>query len=125
MLRRLAEIHKSRKAWAEILQDRLAKSGGIFIQPVAGAEPVYLRLPILSSAGAPRERPDLGIIRSYPLTLDEVSGLQPHLVLSGKNPVAKELAEGILTLPTHEFVTDRDIEAIREHMAQMAVPDRC
>ena len=114
MLRRLVEINKRRKAWAKILQERLEKSRGIFIQPVAGAEPVYLRLPVLYGAGAPGERPDLGIVRSYPLPLDEVPGLQPHLVSPLRYPVAKELAEGILTLPTHEFVTNRDIEAIRE-----------
>ena len=125
MLRRLSEINKSRKAWAEILQDRLRKPGSIFIQPVAGAEPVYLRLPFLYGAGAPGERPDLGIVRSYPLPLDEVLGLQPHLVSPLRYPAAKELAEGLLTLPTHEFLTDKDIETIREHMAQMAVPGRC
>jgi dTDP-4-amino-4,6-dideoxygalactose transaminase len=51
-----------------------------------------------------------GIARGYPITLRALPELQAHLVgdalpISG----AQELSARLVTLPTHEFVTDDDV----------------
>ena len=118
MLGRLATINIKRGAIARALQDRLNKAV-TFIRPVTGAEPVYLRLPILCSTHTTQAHHELGVVRSYPLPLDAVAELQLYLASQGKNPVAKILAEQILTLPTHEFVIDSDIDAIVKSLSKI------
>jgi hypothetical protein len=77
---------------------------------------VYLRLPVLgggdvSSAPYPR----LGIARSYPIPLYEIEGFRPDVASCRGVSVAKLLADCIITLPTHEFVSKNDIENIAHH----------
>jgi perosamine synthetase len=82
--------------------------------PIAGGEPGYLRFPVLADAGiAPV--PALGIVRSYPRPLFEEPELQPilcptHEPFTG----ARELANTLLTLPTHHMVTAADLRALQE-----------
>jgi dTDP-4-amino-4,6-dideoxygalactose transaminase len=79
-----------------------------------GTDPVYLRFPILIDESGPvREYPEMGIVRSYPKPLNRVQELHPHLVnglelFTG----ARHLADRLVTLPTHQFVTRRDRERI-------------
>jgi len=108
MLKRLSGINRNRQATAKALLDILREKGKKVFLPIVGAQPVYLRLPVLSAGDQPVESPALGVVKSYPAALDEVVELQPHLVPTGKNPVARNLAEHIVTLPTHEFVTEID-----------------
>jgi dTDP-4-amino-4,6-dideoxygalactose transaminase len=75
---------------------------------VVGAQSVYLRLPVMGDRQRLEESPGLGIVQSYPTAIDEIMALQPHIVSTGKNPAARFLAEQIVTLPTHEFVTEID-----------------
>ncbi len=117
MLRRLGEINANRRRIAKAIQERLNDVCS-FVRPLAGAEPVYLRLPVVMNSKPLPEKPKLGVVRSYPLPLYAIAELQPHLVATNlRYTAAKMLADTVLTLPTHDFVTDLDIDAIMEHIS--------
>ncbi len=56
----------------------------------------------------------LGASCLYPATLPHIPGLEDILANTGKFPNATRFAQSLLTLPTHESVTTRDIEKILE-----------
>ena len=74
----------------------------------------YLRYPVIDR-GSRAERPDMGILRGYKLTLHEQMELRPCLV-AGEPPTpgAQELARGLFTLPTHYMVRPSDIKVMME-----------
>ena len=73
-----------------------------------------LRFPVRDT-GSRLERPDLGILRGYPRTLHEQPELR-HCLEADEPPTpgAAELRRTLFTLPTHGFVTRRDMEAMIE-----------
>jgi dTDP-4-amino-4,6-dideoxygalactose transaminase len=87
------------------------------IQPIEGADPGYLRLALLDRSRSRRAASRLGVMPGYPRTLREQSELTPHL-LPGEpmTPGATELRELLFTLPTHAFVTRKDLLALHEWM---------
>jgi dTDP-4-amino-4,6-dideoxygalactose transaminase len=81
------------------------------IASIAGGEPGFLRLPVVADATTPRA-PALGIVRGYPAPLAD----EPHIapILEGRGDSysgARELAAGLLTIPTHHYLTRRDLQA--------------
>ena len=54
----------------------------------------------------------LGASCSYPTPLNKQHGVPGYVTAQGPFPNATKIAEGIITLPTHEFVSNRDIESI-------------
>jgi dTDP-4-amino-4,6-dideoxygalactose transaminase len=113
MLLRLPEITRTRRTSARMLRECLSGCKGFFLpRPVMGTEPVYLRFPLLIDGSGPvREAPELGMVRSYPEPLNRIRELHTHLV-NGADPFpgAHRLADRLVTLPTHQFVTGRDRE---------------
>lgn len=88
------------------------------IEPLPGATPGYLRLPVclprglngLADAGAARR---LGIERSYPTPLSDLPAVRERLVdPTRKWPGAVELARDLITLPTHSLLSARDMEQV-------------
>ncbi len=85
------------------------------IEEIEGAKSVFLRLPILCDKTFYKGCENMGIIRGYPLPLNEIEALRPHLSLNeDKFPGAKWLSEKIWTLPTHAYVTENDMDDIIE-----------
>jgi dTDP-4-amino-4,6-dideoxygalactose transaminase len=82
------------------------------VQPVSGATAGELRLPVLRT-GAGDGSAACGVVRSYPRPLDEEAAARP-LVWPGEPPCrhARDVCDTLWTLPTHAWVTDRDISAI-------------
>src|SRR5882724_4960211 len=87
-------------------------------QPVNGADPVYLRFPILARDGAHRSYL-LGRLRaagiaasaSYPTSIGDIAGIERYVAPHpNRCPGARSIATRILTLPTHSWVTPGDIE---------------
>ena len=75
------------------------------VQPIAGAEPGFLRLAFLDSDGTRLSRPDLGALRGYPMTLDEHPQLRALLLpgeRAGKG--SQFLRDRLFTVPTHSHV---------------------
>lgn len=86
--------------------------------PIAGGEPGYLRFPVLADVGIDPV-PALGIVRSYPRPLFAEPSIQPILTPSHESfPGARELANTLLTLPTHHMVTTSDLQALHRWLRQ-------
>jgi hypothetical protein len=52
------------------------------------------------------------MVRSYPLALDEIESLRPHVRGNVAVPGAKRLARSLMTLPTHGYVSRDDTRQI-------------
>jgi dTDP-4-amino-4,6-dideoxygalactose transaminase len=108
----------ARRRLASQLEARLEEAGQSVIRPVAGAVAGCLRLPVLLQPGVrqsaitwPVKR--LGIARGYPRPLNELEPLASICAnATGGFPGAKALAEGLVTLPTHDRVSRSDLTAL-------------
>jgi len=94
--------------------------------PREGDTGVYLRLPVLLPAHGMKvrllkelTRRGLGSTEGYPLPLSRVSPLRSFLSEPDVGfPVADTVSQRLITLPTHVWVTDHDVEDIAEVVAQ-------
>ena len=117
---RLDAVNGGRSNIAALIFNRLNTLKGVrTIRPLPGAEPVFLRLPVLPASGhwpgsTVPEAPALGVVRSYPLALHQITALAPHLAHRPACPVSESLAANLLTLPTHRFVTHEDLAALQK-----------
>jgi len=127
-LTHLAKINRARKAKANLYRRSLEGIPGLRIpRTLDGADPAYLRFPVLVN---PRQRDQLvdlmhraglGASSMYPEPVDRIEGIGPHLAgeaapLSG----ASEVAETLITLPTHHYVSDHEVlvasQRLREYL---------
>lgn len=120
MLERLDEFTRARVSNAQTLRQMVRDVPGVrTIAIVEGARPAYLRLPVLLD-GIDRSRlladfaaAGIGATASYPASLADVPELQAHLAAPAPSmPGGRRVAESILTLPTHPFVTARDLASM-------------
>ncbi|MCH7491404.1 MAG: DegT/DnrJ/EryC1/StrS aminotransferase family protein [Gemmatimonadetes bacterium] len=88
--------------------------------PPAGAEPGFLRFPVVVTS-TPLERlltPQvrrLGVMPGYPRSLADLRGFRHRNVNpTGTLVGARTLAASLLTLPTHGLMSERDLGAIEE-----------
>jgi dTDP-4-amino-4,6-dideoxygalactose transaminase len=109
MLNRMDQINSARRRVAEKLTRLLSGNKAVAMpQVVIGCQPVFLRFPVIGHLSV--EHPKIGIVRSYPAAIQHIPGIEPYLVTHQNFPGAELLAERILTLPTHCYVTDDDCE---------------
>ncbi|MBC7837933.1 MAG: DegT/DnrJ/EryC1/StrS family aminotransferase [Nitrospiraceae bacterium] len=111
--RRLALANQERAARAGWLIDGLdlPRRG---IKPITGKESIYLRLPVMVRDREMKEtvcrqsrEVGAGMSPSYPATIQEIPELAGRLV-SRKYAGAQEVVDRLVTLPTHQFVTEVD-----------------
>ena len=111
--RRLALANQERAARAGWLIDglELHRRG---IKPITGKEAIYLRLPVMvrdremkESVCRQSREVGAGMSPSYPATIQEIPELAGRLV-SRKYAGAQEVVDRLVTLPTHQFVTEVD-----------------
>ena len=104
-------------------QERAARAGWLIegldlhrrgIRPITGKEAIYLRLPVLFRDRESKEtvcwrsrRVGAGLSPNYPATIQEIPELASQLA-SRKCAGAQEIVDRLVTLPTHQFVTDGD-----------------
>jgi dTDP-4-amino-4,6-dideoxygalactose transaminase len=105
---------------ARLLSDNLCDNESLRIpnSDVAG-QPVYLRFPIVFPKKEVHRRVfwilnrrRLGASRSYVTPLSEIPSFRRYLSADEDYPGAKFIADRILTLPTHPYVTESDIQKI-------------
>jgi perosamine synthetase len=119
------------QGWERLLdranQQRAARAGWLIdgldlhrkgIKPITGKEAIYLRLPVLLRDRETKEavcRQSLeegaGLSPNYPDTIQEIPELSSRLV-SRKCTGAQEIVDRLVTLPTHQFVTEGDRQKI-------------
>lgn len=117
MVPHLDEFTDARTRHAAELLDGLSGVAGVrSVAPRARAVPVYLRLPILIPDGLARRNilaalreAGIGATGSYPASLADVAELADHLVRPNAAAGGRYVADHIVTLPTHAFVTAGDI----------------
>lgn len=111
--RTLADMHHAaagRRANALVLADAADQSRQLTrTRPIDDGVAGYLRFPVLLHSG-PRDSAALGIAHGYPRPLPDEPEAQscvvpPAIPLHG----ARELAERLVTLPTHHMVTGSDL----------------
>ena len=124
---RLDAINGDRSRVATALEQRLHHVPGLrtlCVQP--GATPVHLRLPVLPEAcewpgDTVPEASRLGLVRSYPLSLQDLAAETPrlaaHLLPGPDCPASRWLAATLLTLPTHAGVTEDDMDAMADNLS--------
>ncbi len=122
LYRTLPAMHKvadRRRANAFLLRDASAQSRHVSeVRAVDGGESGYLRFPVLLRNEV-KDEPTLGIARGYPRPLSLEPEIQPCIVGS-KEPLhgAYEVAERLVTLPTHHMVTLPDIASVSRWLRQ-------
>jgi dTDP-4-amino-4,6-dideoxygalactose transaminase len=101
---------------AALLEGVRAIHGVQTVASLPTASAAHLRFPILCVDAVTRSRTlrqltraGIGASESYPSALADVPELRPHLVPGSTTPGGRHVAHRILTLPTHPFVTRRDI----------------
>ncbi|MCP9455358.1 MAG: DegT/DnrJ/EryC1/StrS aminotransferase family protein [Nitrospira sp.] len=126
LLTRLDVIGARRRAAADGYMKRLPWSAKLrSVQPRAGTVPAYLRFPVLvapelrSKVLEALRHAGIGATTSYPSAIQDIPQLQGVLTpedrqLSG----GRDLAQRILTLPTHGYVTESDQDRIAVVLAE-------
>lgn len=110
-----------RRARAHELLGIIRQAGGrlVPIRSIAGGEPGFLRLAFLNTLGKAAPNESLGVVRGYPLTLDQHEQLRPILA-SGEQvgSGARQLRDRLLTAPTHSRVSVADVDRFRRWLAR-------
>jgi dTDP-4-amino-4,6-dideoxygalactose transaminase len=122
----LNRIRDGRRGQAMRLRTLLEPEDLIVLWPRPGDEGAFLRLPVLvPDAGrqqrllAEFRRRGLGVVGGYPQALSQLQEVRTALA-GGEDgcPVAEEISQRIVTLPTHPWVDQSDYDAIRDVVRQ-------
>ena len=124
-----AKINSKRTANGKSLRKAIAKNAAIaLIQTPENIEPVYLRLPVLVKDASRRaalisnlETAGIGATISYPESIAKLADMQQEVVNREEPmPGGVRVAESIVTLPTHAYVTDADMRNMTEVLDKFA-----
>lgn len=124
VLRRLDAVVLARREKAEFLRCQLRCMAGVqLLEPPSGAQPSYPWLPLMvrdRDRTVRRLRSEgLGGARLFTRSLNQYDYLRA-MVPQGRYPNAEYLAAHLLTLPTHEYVTLRDMDRMVAVLAETA-----
>lgn len=131
MLPDLPTLQATRVANANAIVETLRPCGGLrAIGLLPGAEPAYVRLPLLLTDPRDRaallaafDRAGIGATASYPAAIADIPELRDTLQPADRmTPGARSVAERIVTLPTHPFVTAAHIARMHEAARQALAP---
>ncbi len=109
--------------------ERLSKVSGLFIPGADSERPIpYLRLPVLLPDRKSRDiairrlrHQGIGASSMYPSAIDQIPGIDDHLANPGTElPGAKSLSGRLMTLPTHPYMREKDIDTIVQVLTDLA-----
>ena len=85
--------------------------------------PGFLRLPLIAlgarSAAITRAATQLGVMPGYPLPLSKLPGFRDRCINANDAfPGAELLSQRLITLPTHRYVSTRDLERLERWLQQ-------
>lgn len=123
---REARVRRERARHLRSVLEGLAPGGAVeAVGVVPGADPGYLRFPVLDRAGVDREGARiLGVLPSYPRPLATLEPLKPLLRDADPLPGSVRLSERLLTLPTHSQTSARDRARLESWLAAAPAPLR-
>jgi dTDP-4-amino-4,6-dideoxygalactose transaminase len=119
-------LQEGRRERATRLKQALKGTKVEVLWPREGDKGAYLRCPVLLPTSDVKRRllgelnhRGLGSTEGYPLPLSKVSTLRAFLSeVDQTYPVAEEISRRLITLPTHVWVTDGDIDEMTDVVAQ-------
>ena len=123
VLGQLDRYNEIRRANAAYLMEQLKDADGVQLpEPIPGSYPVYLRFPVLVKDPAGRmvayrtlAGQGLGASTTYPTALNAIQALRSYAVgLEDSYPGAEAVAQRILTVPVHPYVTCSDLEGMAQ-----------
>ena len=110
-----------RRARAREILGILPQTAGrlVPIRPLAGGESGYLRLAFLDTVGDATPHQSIGVMRGYPLALDQHEQLKP-ILLSGERAGsgARRLRDRLFTAPTHSRIHAADMNRFRRWLTR-------
>ena len=122
--RRLQRSNQQRSAMADSVSKELS------VPLPSGPSHPYLRLPILAATPQRRDRihmlaqrRGLGLSLAYPSPVSEIPEIS-HMFSGKRFPSAQRVSERILTIPTHQWISNTDTRAIAECMAPSSAMTR-
>lgn len=96
-------------------------NGIISPKPMDSSSPIYLRYPIFLRDKIQRDKAyqnlkirGLGSHFMYPSPIGEIHGIAAHVTGKPNQEISKQIAERLLTLPTHTLLRKKDIEEIEK-----------
>lgn len=100
------------------------------VDPLAGSEPVYLRMPCLTAPGVDRtsligalNRAGIGATGSFPQALGDLTEISEHITVeAGELRGARGVAGRIVTLPTLAYTAREDIRRMTRTVESTARP---
>ncbi len=136
MLKKIGKLNAIRSENARYLAESIADSlkGRGFVVPGWRKDTIipYLRLPLLARSSQLRRKAILALNRAgigastmYPTTIREIPGIERHFVGNTDTfPGAAILADRLFTLPTHPYVSRKDLEKILGILIRLSGEDK-
>jgi perosamine synthetase len=117
----LAEMNETRRHNAAMMVQALERNPHFTVpRLVDGSRPIYVRLPIIACDAATRDHAvrqlraaGIGASPFYPTAVCDIEGISSHMaVVDFHRPRAEEVSQRLLTVPTHPYVAERDLQTI-------------
>jgi dTDP-4-amino-4,6-dideoxygalactose transaminase len=120
----LARANQLRSETAAYFSEKLS------LRPARGSSHPYLRLPVFLASRRERDRihamsreRGLGLSVAYPTPINEIPEM--HADVHGQSfPTAQNVAERLLTIPTHHWLSEKDKRAIAECISPLTALPR-
>jgi perosamine synthetase len=124
-LKRLKEENVLRRQRGLYYSNKLKEGDGIVLpKPLDSSFPIYLRYPIFLKDKNQRSEIFKSLkaqrLRShfmYPSSIGEIDGISSHLKSKSNQAIGRQVAERLLTLPTHAFLKEDEIKKIGKLLA--------
>ena len=90
-----------------------------------GGSAVYTRFPLMASSGPiPKDLKKLGVRRMYPKAIADEKTIKPYLADQGvSTPGASEIAQNLITLPTHKGITSTLAKEIARKVNEIRIKE--
>ena len=118
MLAEYERVLSSRQKTTLAYREKLRNAEGLnILEPLAGSTGADLRFSVILADKQRRAKVladgrKYGISGMYPDTISSIADLKPHLVSHSQCPVARLVADQLVTLPTHYGISEVDVDTI-------------
>jgi perosamine synthetase len=125
-LTQINAVRKKNAAWLNVSLSHLHTNRIQTISPSLEGEPVYLRYPLFFVDSNDRKKIFSRMVQSgigasplYPTAITQIEGISRYFGPGQYSvPVAQQVADTILTLPTHPYVTEKDLDKMTQILFQ-------